>query len=550
MGLIFHDTVADESRRLIHTGRALLAEEPGWAGGRADQAALAASLGELEAAVKNADGRLVMGLLGGTGVGKSTLISALAGEPISAASPVRPTTSRPMIYRHEAFPPLAGVNGEEAIHRVENLRNIAIIDFPDFDSLETAHHQLVVGHFRDLDLVAWVTDPNKYADRCFYEMMNRLRGLLGSGAQVALLNKADELRARQDGEQALGYVLANFAQLLRESGQWSGAAPQAVSAAESLAAPGDRAAGGLGPLREMLDNLADAKQRRAVEQGNLAARNASFREQLFRAARPEQWQAEAAALEKLRRDFQPQGAIESDLAALTLGREALVAPRLEHLKRTAGGLLALFTEGWDFTVGRFRPAPDPPPAAPSAGQGETSGPRPSGETPARGLAAPGFVHYILGRSEDFYEIAGRETLINKEGLIRESEAWARNLFNKHLAANPRVSSALLWLWPAALAALLVWAETGGQYGGPAALTAAAIRSAAPWLIFAFLGDLFLSRFIWFRARRRYETAFHRALEQIRSALSAEAEERLGSLIDQAAEKRRRVLKLLADIVEK
>ena len=517
-----------ESRRLIEAGRALLAEAPDWVQGREDQAELTAIIDDLESAVKNIDGRLVMGLLGGTGVGKSTLISALAGEEISAASPVRPTTSRPVIYRHESFPPLAGIDGREVVHQAEPLRCLAIIDFPDFDSLETAHHQLVLDHFRDLDLVAWVTDHHKYADRRLYEVMDQVRRVLDSGAQVALLNKADELLALDDEGEALGYVLNSFAQQLKEFGHWAEASPWDVSAAEALAEPGRRAAGGLAPLRDLLDQLADEKLRRSVEMGNLAARNANFAGRLNLAARPEKWLAELTALENLQRDFRPLGAIEADLAALTLTRSAYVAPRLDHLKKTAKGFLALFTEGWDFVAGRFKPGPDLPPPAPEP-------------------AAPGFVHYLLGRSEDLALITGESSLLNKDDLTRESGALIQQALEEHFRSDPKVGSVLMWLWPAALAVLLIWAETGGQYGGPAALTAAAVRAAAPWLIFGFLGDLALSRFAWFRARRRYESAFHHALDQAKAGLMAAADRRLGSVINQAVEKRTRVLNLLADL---
>ena len=92
---------AAESRRLVKAARKLLEVQPDWAGGEQDQARLTALVDDLQTALASVDGRLVMGLLGGTGVGKSTLISALAGQPISKASVVRPTTNRPLIYRHE-----------------------------------------------------------------------------------------------------------------------------------------------------------------------------------------------------------------------------------------------------------------------------------------------------------------------------------------------------------------------------------------------------------------------------------------------------------------
>ena len=52
-------------------------------------------------AERDLDDVLVIGLVGGTGVGKSTLINALAGDAISTSSDRRPTTDRVIVYRHE-----------------------------------------------------------------------------------------------------------------------------------------------------------------------------------------------------------------------------------------------------------------------------------------------------------------------------------------------------------------------------------------------------------------------------------------------------------------
>ena len=119
---------------------------------------------------------LVVGLLGGTGVGKSTLMNALAGTPISSASHRRPHTDAILLYRHEdaplPFAPVPEITWKEFTHTGEAVREIILCDLPDYDSLLSEHRRQVTGFMEHIDILVWLTSPEKYADGSFYEFLS------------------------------------------------------------------------------------------------------------------------------------------------------------------------------------------------------------------------------------------------------------------------------------------------------------------------------------------------------------------------------------------
>ena len=89
---------------------------------------------------------LVVALAGGTGVGKSTLINALAGGEIAEASSERPTTTHIRVYHHEdvelgGLPSAITYGAHFVAHRREELRHKVLVDTPDLDSFVREHRE-------------------------------------------------------------------------------------------------------------------------------------------------------------------------------------------------------------------------------------------------------------------------------------------------------------------------------------------------------------------------------------------------------------------------
>ena len=162
------------------------------------------------------DDLLLVGLVGGTGSGKSSLFNAIAGEEIAEVGGLRPTTSQPLALvpaeHHRSVEGLLDALGINEVHTVEAPHWICLIDMPDTDSIEVDHRQTVGELLPRVDSVVWLLDPEKYRDAALH---NRLIAPLAAYHRQFLfvLNQVDRL-SEEDSE----LIISDLVRALEEDG--------------------------------------------------------------------------------------------------------------------------------------------------------------------------------------------------------------------------------------------------------------------------------------------------------------------------------------------
>lgn len=267
----------------------------------------------------------VLALVGGTGVGKSTLLNALAGEQVSAASARRPTTTEPVAWipagKTRELAELIAWLGITSVreHGGERMPDVAVLDLPDIDSVAREHRARVDQLLPRVDAVVWVLDPQKYGDEVAHtpylaEWGPRI------ARQIVVLNRADLLSPQEAAR-----VRDDLRARLRSDGLLD--ADVAVTRARDGSA-------GIAALREWIESGVEAK--RVVASRSIAAARDAARD-LAQAAGVEQ--DVRPLVDPSRRKRAMDDVASGALAVVDirgLERQAVAATRLAARPRGAG----------------------------------------------------------------------------------------------------------------------------------------------------------------------------------------------------------------------
>lgn len=249
----------------------LVLEVPGVREDRALQREIAEQLGDyVVPRLENIEAPLLVVVGGSTGAGKSTLVNSIVGRRVTATGVLRPTTRTPVLVHHPSdtewfrsgrvLPEFVRTGSNS--RRVNTIRQVAcstlwpgvaVLDAPDFDSIDETNRDMAEQLLGAADLWLFVTSAARYADQVPWDYLRR----------AAERNASIAVVLDRTSPEALVEVRRHLARMLSEHGLSDVAlfsVPESAPDGEGVLPAGD-----VQPIASWLQQLAaDEAQRREI----------------------------------------------------------------------------------------------------------------------------------------------------------------------------------------------------------------------------------------------------------------------------------------------
>jgi GTPase Era involved in 16S rRNA processing len=147
------------------------------------------------------EGFYLIGIIGGKEVGKSALVNALVGQPITRPTSWGEGTQQVVAYAHAAHEPAlqallereVGGRFQLVTHAIDALRRCVLLDLPDMDSHWRQHIEITRRMLRHMLYPVWMQSVEKYADVRAQELLKEVSAGNAPENFVFVLNKVDQV---------------------------------------------------------------------------------------------------------------------------------------------------------------------------------------------------------------------------------------------------------------------------------------------------------------------------------------------------------------------